>query len=109
MLRLRQNLFAFFLFITAICLKDVTEARSEMNKYEDKFNCKSDDGRIIQSSERILVLSPNDYYFSRHANLDNLDGKYIPKSLEKNFSNVITLSGMLYDESGGKFLHIFQC
>ena len=38
--------------------------------YENKFYCKITDGSKIDSEEIILVLSPENYYFYKHAKLD---------------------------------------
>ena len=65
------------------------------SEYEDKFFCISNDGTITESGERILVLSTEDYYFFHHAQLEDMNGKYLPKTMEKTFSNVITVNGKL--------------
>ena len=91
--------------LLTICHEGFTEPSNNLkfdSKFEDKFYCLSDDGRNIPSEERILVLSPNNYYFFSHAHLENIAGKYVPKTKEKTFSNVITLNGVLHDKNGGK-------
>ena len=93
------------LLLTIIWQEGFTEVASNLkfdSKYEDKFYCLSEDGTNIQSEERILVLSPNDYYFYNHAHLENLGGKYIPTTKEKTFSNVVIVNGILHDKTGGK-------
>ena len=93
------------LLLTILWQEGFTEASSNLkvdSKYEDKFYCLSDDGTNIPSEERILVLSPNDYYFYNHAHLENLAGKYFPATKEKTFSNVVIVNGILHDKNGGK-------
>ena len=93
------------LLLTILWQEGFTEASSNSkvdSKYEDKFYCLSDDGTKIPSEERILVMSPNDYYFYNHAYLDNLAGKYLPATEEKTFSNVVIVNGILHDKNGGK-------
>ena len=97
----------FIWLMIAIYHEGFTEAFDELkfnSKYEDKFHCLSNDGRITESEERVLVLSPEDYYFFQHSHLENVNGKYIPKTIEKTFSNVIIVNGILHDKSGGYFV-----
>lgn len=88
--------------MTAFCHEGLSE--KFISDYEDRFQCLLDNGTLIESEEKILVLSPEDYYFFKHVNLENLHGKYIPKTMYKSFSNIITLNGILYDKDRGKFL-----
>ena len=94
----------FILLMIAIYHEGFTEAFDFNSKYEDKFHCLSNDGRITESEERVLVLSPEDYYFFKHSHLENVNGKYVPKTIEKTFSNVIIVNGILHDKSGGNFV-----
>ena len=85
----------------------------ETNSFEDLFHCIGKDGQKIDAEERILVLSPEDYYFFHFAKLEDVTGKFIPKETDKDFkstnrfriksfSNPIIVNGMLDDKNGGK-------
>ena len=74
----------------------------ESDSFQDKYFCLTKDGHKIDSEERILVISPEDYYFFHIAKLEDVTGKFIPKGKEKTFSNVLIVNGMLYDKNGGK-------
>ena len=85
----------------------------ETNSFEDLFHCTGIDGQKIDAEERILVLSPEDYYFFHFAKLEDVTGKFIPKETDKDFkstnrfriksfSNPIIVNGMLDDKNGGK-------
>ena len=63
--------------------------------YEDKFYCKISDGSKIDSEEIILVLSPENYYFYKHAKLESITGKHLVNDDQKTFSNVVIVSGRL--------------
>ena len=85
----------------------------ETNSFGDLFHCTGIDGQKIDAEERILVLSPEDYYFFHFAKLEDVTGKFIPKETDKDFkstnrfriksfSNPIIVNGMLDDKNGGK-------
>ena len=85
----------------------------ETNSFEDLFHCTGIYGQKIDAEERILVLSPEDYYFFHFAKLEDVTGKFIPKETDKDFkstnrfriksfSNPIIVNGMLDDKNGGK-------
>ena len=84
-----------------ICLVSASLSYDFESKYEDVFHCKPEDGQNIPTNERILILSPDDHYFFKKANLENVAGKYVPKLSEKTFGNVLTITGILNEESGG--------
>ena len=75
--------------------------------------CILQDGASTVGEERILVISPEDYYFFHFAKLEDVTGKFIPKETDKDFkstnrfriksfSNPIIVNGMLDDKNGGK-------
>ena len=85
----------------------------ESDSFQDKYFCLTKDGHKIDSEERILVISPEDYYFFHFAKLEDVTGKFIPKETDKDFkstnrfriksfSNPIIVNGMLDDKNGGK-------
>ena len=74
----------------------------ESNSFEDLFYCLGIDGQKIGSEERILVISPEDYYFFHFAQLDNMTAKYIPEDKEKTYSNSLVINGVLNGGTDGK-------
>ena len=52
-------------FVTAAATLANADEEFFESKYEDKFYCKTYYGKKTMTSERILVLSPEDYYFHR--------------------------------------------
>ena len=70
-------------------------------EYEDTFYCKISDGSTMESEERILVLSPADYYFYKSAKFSSITGKHLVDNDEKTFSNVVIVSGVINDLSEG--------
>lgn len=85
------------LLLYLICSIDSTTL--EESKYEDRFYCLEDDGTRIETNERILVLSSEDHYFFQKAKLRNINGRYVPKDVNKTFANVITVNGFLDNDS----------
>ena len=97
-----------FLLLFLICYGySITDNESKYieSNYEDIFYCLDDNGAKNETEERILILSPEDYYFFKKANLHNIlgkSGKFVPKDGNKTFANSITVTGFLNTESGGK-------
>ena len=95
------------MLIKLICIGNAIEIES---KFDDRFYCHGHNGSKIDSTEKILVLSPEDHYFYQKVKLESINAKFIPNSFEKKFANVITISGMFNEISEGKcYLHTFVC
>ena len=79
----------------------------ESAPFEDLFYCLEKNGHKIDSEERILVLSPEDYYFFHKVKFEDLTGKFIPKESDKSFGHPLIINGMVVDKNGGNF--DFRC
>ena len=95
-----KNCILFVVLIKFLCIGNAIEIES---KFDDRFYCHGHDGSRIDSTERILVFSPEDHYFYQKVKLDNINAKFMPNSFEKKFANVITISGMFDEIPEGKF------
>ena len=74
----------------------------ESNSFEDLFYCLGIDGQKIGSEERILIISPEDYYFFHKVKFEDVTGKFIPKESDKSFAHPLIINGMVDDKNGGK-------
>ena len=92
-----------FLLMSLICYgysNTDKESKYIESNYEDMFYCIDDKGAKSETEERILILSPEDYYFIKKIKLHKMMGKVVPKDVNKTFANAITVSGFLNTESG---------